>query len=478
MAALFALGVMSLGWMAFIAALIAVEKLLPWKALANRGIAVLLLALGLAVAFTPASVPASPSPGSPEAMHAHGRRLDERRLDERRLDERGLDGRRLDERGLDGRRVDGQRLDERGIDGRRLDGQPDGRRPAPPIRSPRGPGSRLRSSGPDQSKGKCLLERPGQLHLNPNASTSSSVAVAQVATWPGPTSAPGALWTCTRAPSGLVGPVSASALPLALPGTSTRQRPRSSAISNSIGAYSIPRTSSISSAKPAGQPPASPAEDRLQRLALALVGALVDEEPHRRLGLAGPDVALERADRDHVQAVERHVAIVALADVPGEDAVALALVRGLGERAAARHPAPADVEPVAGESPLRNLGHRFLLRSLDSHRPTASNQFQALPRRAVPQYLSGVSLPVLLAVDEDERSLRDVERELADRYSRSYRVVCVSSAEEAMAELEALAAAGEDVALVLAAQSLERDERGASCWAGCGISTRTPSAGC
>ena len=70
MAALFALGVMSLGWMAFIAALIAVEKLLPWKALANRGIAVLLLVLGLAVAFTPASVPGSPFPGSPKAIQA------------------------------------------------------------------------------------------------------------------------------------------------------------------------------------------------------------------------------------------------------------------------------------------------------------------------------------------------------------------------------------------------------------------------
>ena len=62
-----------------------------------------------------------------------------------------------------------------------------------------------------------------------------------------------------------------------------------------------------------------------------------------------------------------------------------------------------------------------------------------------------MSVPVLFAVDEDERSLRVVERELVDRYSRSYRVVCVASAEEAMAELEALAAAGEDVALVLAA---------------------------
>jgi thioredoxin reductase (NADPH) len=65
-----------------------------------------------------------------------------------------------------------------------------------------------------------------------------------------------------------------------------------------------------------------------------------------------------------------------------------------------------------------------------------------------------VSLPVLFAVDEDERSLREVERELADRYSRSYRVVCVASAEEALAELEALAAAEEDVALVLSAQWL------------------------
>ncbi len=63
--------------------------------------------------------------------------------------------------------------------------------------------------------------------------------------------------------------------------------------------------------------------------------------------------------------------------------------------------------------------------------------------------------PVLFAIDEDERFLHDIERELVDRYSRSYRVVCVSSAEEAMAELRVLAAAGEDVALVLAGQSFE-----------------------
>jgi predicted metal-binding membrane protein len=70
MAALFALGVMSIGWMVFVAALIATEKLLPWRALANRGIAVMLLVLGLAVAFAPEDVPGLTLPDSPEAQAA------------------------------------------------------------------------------------------------------------------------------------------------------------------------------------------------------------------------------------------------------------------------------------------------------------------------------------------------------------------------------------------------------------------------
>src|SRR5919106_2337320 len=70
MAALFALGVMSIGWMALIAAFIAIEKLLPWKAIANRGIAVALIVLGLAVAIAPEDVPGLTVPGSPEAMRA------------------------------------------------------------------------------------------------------------------------------------------------------------------------------------------------------------------------------------------------------------------------------------------------------------------------------------------------------------------------------------------------------------------------
>jgi predicted metal-binding membrane protein len=66
MAALFALGVMSVGWMAFVAALIAIEKLAPWKSAANRAIAVTLVVLGLAVVIVPEQVPGltGPTPAS------------------------------------------------------------------------------------------------------------------------------------------------------------------------------------------------------------------------------------------------------------------------------------------------------------------------------------------------------------------------------------------------------------------------------
>ena len=56
MAALFALGVMSVAWMAFVAGLIAVEKLLPWRRTATYGVAGLLLALGVLVLAAPDSI--------------------------------------------------------------------------------------------------------------------------------------------------------------------------------------------------------------------------------------------------------------------------------------------------------------------------------------------------------------------------------------------------------------------------------------
>jgi predicted metal-binding membrane protein len=57
MAALFALGVMSITWMVVIAGLIAIEKLLPWELLPSGATAVLLIVLGLGAAFFPDQVP-------------------------------------------------------------------------------------------------------------------------------------------------------------------------------------------------------------------------------------------------------------------------------------------------------------------------------------------------------------------------------------------------------------------------------------
>jgi predicted metal-binding membrane protein len=55
MVALFALGVMSVGWMALVGAFIAVEKMLPWKRLANRSVAVALAVIALSIALTQAA---------------------------------------------------------------------------------------------------------------------------------------------------------------------------------------------------------------------------------------------------------------------------------------------------------------------------------------------------------------------------------------------------------------------------------------
>jgi predicted metal-binding membrane protein len=70
MAGLFALGVMSLTWTALVAALIALEKLLPWRRTATWGIAFLVLVLGIAVMTVPHDVPGLVVPASHGPMHA------------------------------------------------------------------------------------------------------------------------------------------------------------------------------------------------------------------------------------------------------------------------------------------------------------------------------------------------------------------------------------------------------------------------
>jgi predicted metal-binding membrane protein len=70
MGALFALGVMSITWMAFVAALITLEKLLPWRRVATWGTAAALVVLAAMLLATPHSVPTLVVPGG--AHNAHG----------------------------------------------------------------------------------------------------------------------------------------------------------------------------------------------------------------------------------------------------------------------------------------------------------------------------------------------------------------------------------------------------------------------
>jgi predicted metal-binding membrane protein len=68
MASLFALGVMSLAWMALVAALIAFEKLIPWRRAATYGTAAILGAIGLFLLVAPSALPGLTIPGGPMPM--------------------------------------------------------------------------------------------------------------------------------------------------------------------------------------------------------------------------------------------------------------------------------------------------------------------------------------------------------------------------------------------------------------------------
>ena len=57
MASLFALGIMSLVWMALVAGLIAAEKTLPWRRVGTYGVTAILIALGLLMLIDPTTIP-------------------------------------------------------------------------------------------------------------------------------------------------------------------------------------------------------------------------------------------------------------------------------------------------------------------------------------------------------------------------------------------------------------------------------------
>jgi predicted metal-binding membrane protein len=67
MAALFALGAMSLAWMVVVSLMIAAERLLPWRRLTAIGVGSVLAALTIGLAAAPTRVPMLTIPGSPAA---------------------------------------------------------------------------------------------------------------------------------------------------------------------------------------------------------------------------------------------------------------------------------------------------------------------------------------------------------------------------------------------------------------------------
>ena len=69
MAALFALGVMSLTWMGLVAALVALEKIGPWARGASLATAGVLVVLAAAILAVPHDVPGFIVPGSPTSLH-------------------------------------------------------------------------------------------------------------------------------------------------------------------------------------------------------------------------------------------------------------------------------------------------------------------------------------------------------------------------------------------------------------------------
>jgi predicted metal-binding membrane protein len=89
MAALFALGAMSLFWMIVVALLIAVEKLLPWRGAATAGVAAVLAALAIGVAAVPADVPGLTVPSGKSMMDLKG--MDKPAMDKPSTDKPAMD---------------------------------------------------------------------------------------------------------------------------------------------------------------------------------------------------------------------------------------------------------------------------------------------------------------------------------------------------------------------------------------------------
>ena len=98
-------------------------------------------------------------------------------------------------------------------------------------------------------------------------------------------------------------------------------------------------------------------DNQRKRLSLAVVSALVDEETGGPLDLPAPEIAFPSAYPEEAETVEVDVAVVATLDVPEENRLAAAVVRGLREGTGARDGTAAVVEPVSRDVPGGNFAH-------------------------------------------------------------------------------------------------------------------------
>jgi hypothetical protein len=206
----------------------------------------------------------------------------------------------------------------------------------------------------------CLLELVVHWNLWPKASTEQTVDLPQVTTCPGPVSEPGGLISCGYFPRKLVGPVKAWAQALILPAISVPQGAVGRDLEGNMRAFDAADLSAFGEhpGDESGKSSDLAAENPGKNVRLALVGALVNEDAGSSPGLSGPKVALPSPDPDKAQMVEVDIAEVPLPDVPKQHRFAEAIIRSLGEGARAGDRTAAIVEPVSGDVPAGNLGHR------------------------------------------------------------------------------------------------------------------------